>query len=105
MREETIFSGSYLPEDVHFLLQPVQMEMTPVELKEEYIQSGKKHYSEMLSQEPEPTPWHIDLFRRSLDQGAERLATEVQQLANALVAQVIPPSYWQAWCARACRWA
>lgn len=87
MREDTIFSGSYLPEDVHFLLQPVQMEMTPVELKEEYIQSGKKHYSEMLSQEPEPTPWHIDLFRRSLDQGAERLATEVQQLANALVAQ------------------
>ena len=74
MRDEISFSGSYLPEDVHFLLQPVQMEMTPVELKEEYIQSGKKHYSEMLSQEPEPTAWHLDLFRRSLDRGAERLA-------------------------------
>ncbi|WP_312947124.1 cysteine protease StiP family protein [Superficieibacter sp.] len=81
------FSGSYQPEDVQFLLQPVEMEMTPVELKEEYIQSGKKHYSEMLSQEPEPTAWHLDLFRRSLDQGAARLAREVQQLANALAEQ------------------
>jgi len=87
MRDEISFSGSYLPEDVHFLLQPVQMEMTPVELKEEYIQSGKKHYSDMLSQEPEPTAWHLDLFRRSLDRGAERLATEVQQLASALATQ------------------
>lgn len=87
MREVTPFSGSYLPEDVQFLLQPMQLEMTPVELKEEYIQSGKKHYSDMLSQEPEPSAWHLDLFRRSLDQGAVRLATEVQQLASALAAQ------------------
>ncbi|POP40892.1 hypothetical protein CHU32_02120 [Superficieibacter electus] len=87
MHEVIPFSGSYLPEDVHFLLQPMQMEMTPVELKEEYIQSGKKHYSEMLSQEPEPSAWHLDLFRRSLDRGALRLATEVQQLASALAAQ------------------
>ena len=78
------FSGSYLPEDVHFLLTPVEMEMTPVEQKEQLIQSGEKHYSEMLSQEPEPTAWHLDLFARALVQGAERLAKEVVMLAKAL---------------------
>lgn len=78
------FSGSYLPEDVHFLLKPVEMEMTPVEQKEQLIQSGEKHYSEMLSQEPEPTAWHLDLFARALEQGAERLAKEVVMLAKAL---------------------
>lgn len=79
------FSGSYLPEDVHFLLQPVEMEMTPVDQKEQLIQSGARHYSEMLSQEPEPTPSHLDLFARALDQGAGRLAKEVSMLALALV--------------------
>lgn len=43
------FSGSYKPDDVHFLLKPIVMEMTPVDLKEELIQSGKMHYSDMLS--------------------------------------------------------
>lgn len=81
------FSGSYLPEDVHFLLQPVEMEMTPVDQKEQLIQSGARHYSEMLSQEPEPTPSHLDLFTRALDQGAGRLANEVSMLAVALVAR------------------
>jgi len=87
MQPFTPFSGSYLPEDVHFLLTPVEMEMTPVEQKEQLIQSGEKHYSEMLSQEPEPTAWHLDLFARALDQGAVRLAKEVVMLAKALAAR------------------
>lgn len=78
------FSGSYLPEDIHFLLKPVAIEMTSVEQKELLIQSGTKHYSEMLSQEPEPTRWHLDLFSRALDKGAIRLAREVVMLAKAL---------------------
>lgn len=78
------FSGSYSPDDVQFLLKPVVMEMTPVDQKEALIQSGKKHYSDMLSQEPAPTQWHLDLFARALDRGAERLAKEVMQLARAL---------------------
>ncbi|MGP3591516.1 cysteine protease StiP family protein [Vagococcus sp. WN89Y] len=84
MQQFTPFSGSYLPEDVQFLLKPVVMEMTPVDRKEALIQSGEKHYSEMLSQEPAPTPWHLDLFSRALDRGAARLAKEVMQLARAL---------------------
>lgn len=78
------FSGSYLAADVHFLLKPVDMAMTPVEQKEQLIQSGARHYSEMLSQEPAPTQWHLDLFSRALDQGAMRLAKEVIALAKAL---------------------
>lgn len=78
------FSGSYKPDDVHFLLKPIVMEMTPVDLKEELIQSGKMHYSDMLSQEPEPTRWHLDLFTRALDSGAARLAREVSYLAREL---------------------
>lgn len=81
---QTPFSGSYLPGDVEFLLTPVEMEMTPVDQKEMLIQSGKKHYSEMLSQEPAPTQWHLDIFSRALDRGAARLAKEVMQLARAL---------------------
>lgn len=81
------FSGSYLPEDVHFLLNPIAMEMTPVELKEELIQSGRKHYSDMLSQEPAPTQWHLDVFARALETGAPRLAREVLQLARELAAR------------------
>lgn len=78
------FSGSYLPDDIHFLLKLVNIEMTPIEQKEQLIQSGAKHYSEMLSQEPEPTRWHLDLFTRALDQGAMRLAKEVMMLAKSL---------------------
>ncbi|WP_343552083.1 cysteine protease StiP family protein [Pantoea sp.] len=81
------FSGSYLPGDVEFLLKPVDIDMTPVDQKEQLIQSGARHYSEMLSQEPEPTRWHLDLFARALDQGAGRLAKEVAMLANALAKQ------------------
>lgn len=79
------FSGSYLPNDVDFLLQPVNIEMTPVEQKEALIQSGERHYSDMLSQEPEPTKWHLDLFEKALETGAERLAIEVIMLAKALI--------------------
>jgi hypothetical protein len=59
------FSGSYDASDVQFLLKPIEMEMTPVDQKEALIQSGKKHYSDMLSQEPAPTSWHLDLFSRT----------------------------------------
>jgi hypothetical protein len=98
MSHITSFSGSYQPDDVQFLLKPIAMEMTPVDLKEELIQSGKMHYSDMLSQEPEPTRWHLDLFTRALDAGAARLAREVSQLAvNWPYAPVMTPWFWSVW--------
>ncbi len=85
MQDYSPFSGSYRAEDIHFLLKPVNIEMTPVDVKEALIQSGKKHYSDMLSQEPAPTSWHLDLFHRSLELSATRMATEVLQLAHELI--------------------
>lgn len=73
MQPHDTFTGSYQPGDVEFLLKPVVIEMTPVEQKEELIQSGKKHYSDMLSQEPAPTQWHLDLFHRALDRAQRDL--------------------------------
>ena len=81
------FSGSYATNDIHFLLRPVAIEMTPIALKEKLIQSGVNHYSDMLSYEPAPMPWHINLFNQALEQGKDRLATEVLALAQALIAQ------------------
>ncbi|AOM41392.1 cysteine protease StiP family protein [Xenorhabdus hominickii] len=81
------FSGSYASDDVQFLLKPVQIEMTPVDVKEQLIQSGTRHYSDMLSQEPAPTLYHLDLFDKALEQGAVRLATEVVMLAKALISR------------------
>ncbi len=82
-----IFSGSYASDDVQFLLKPIQIEMTPVDVKEQLIQSGIRHYSEMLSQEPEPTRYHLELFDQALEQGAARLAKEVVMLAKALISR------------------
>ncbi|MCW0973849.1 cysteine protease StiP family protein [Pantoea sp. JV6] len=82
------FHGSYLSTDVQFLLTTVQMEMTPVDEKEHLIQSGQKHYSDMLSQEPAPSSAHLELFGRALDLGAARMAKEVLSLAKGLVSHI-----------------
>ncbi|MCL0166119.1 hypothetical protein M2T55_27660, partial [Klebsiella pneumoniae] len=84
MQPHDTFTGSYQPGDVEFLIKPLDIEMTRVEQKVVLIQSGKKHYSDMLSQEPAPKQCHLDLFHRPLDRGAERLAKEVTHLAIAL---------------------
>jgi hypothetical protein len=78
------FSGSYPKTDIEFLLKPIKMNMTSVEEKEVLIQSGATHYSDMLSQEPEPTSEHIEIFNRSIEFGAEKLSKEVLMLAKAL---------------------
>lgn len=76
--------GSYLPEDVTFLLRLTQLASTQVEEKERLIQSGQKHYSQMISVESAPSPTHQMLYEQALEQGALRLATEVQMLALEL---------------------
>lgn len=88
LREPMPFHGSYLATDVQFLLTPLQLEMTPVDEKEHLIQSGQKHYSDMLSQEPAPSTAHLELFSRALDFGAARMAQEVLSLAKGLVREI-----------------
>jgi hypothetical protein len=89
---KTVGSGSYAPDDVHFLLQPVQMEVTGVEEKERLIQTKQKHYSEMISLESAPTVVHKALYERALEQNGARMATDVQSLALALNEACTGPS-------------
>lgn len=81
------FHGSYHPQDITFLLNITQLKPTPVAEKERLIQSGKKHYSEMISEEKAPSPEHLKHFQHAFKHGAERLAREAQQLSQALMAR------------------
>ena len=81
----SIFSGSYASADVEFLLTLVTIEVTPIEEKEALIQSGEKHYSDMLSQEPAPSREHLMIYQQALQQGEQRLANEVWFLAQQLI--------------------
>ena len=48
------FSGSYDPDDVIFLMKPVALAPTDVAAKERLIQSGARHYSEMVAAREAP---------------------------------------------------
>ena len=84
MNQVIPFSGAYPARDITFLLNKITMEMTDVADKEAMIQSGKRHYSEMLSQENPPTEQHLQIFAKAMEQNAGRMATEVVMLAKAL---------------------
>lgn len=88
----TVGSGSYLPADVQFLLRPVDMAVTDVHEKERLIQTGAKHYSEMIAAEPLPSSTHLALFERAMAQNARRMAEDVQALALGLLEQHSQPS-------------
>ena len=78
------FHGSYRPEDVTFLMNVSDIQPTSVEEKEYLIQSGKMHYSQMISVEDPPTEAQRAHFDHAFEHGALRLAIEVQKLGNAL---------------------
>ncbi|MCB1776442.1 MAG: cysteine protease StiP family protein [Candidatus Competibacteraceae bacterium] len=79
-----LFTGSYQPEDTIFLLKPLQLEMVDVAAKEQLIQSGQRHYSEMLAPERAPEPRYLQLFEALTDRYAGRLAAEIMALARYL---------------------
>jgi hypothetical protein len=78
------FSGSYDPADVSFLLKPVRLAPTPVAEKERLIQSGARHYSEMISAEKLPSAAYLEVFRRALARNKARFARDVAALAARL---------------------
>ncbi len=82
------FSGSYRPEDCTFLLKPVALAPVDVATKEQLIQSGQRHYSEMLSAEEPPSPEYLRLYREGLARNGARLAQDVLSLAGALAERV-----------------
>lgn len=80
-------SGSYLASDVTVLLDMVDKNAVadvPVSQKEALIQSGQRHYSDMLTLEQAPTAMHEQLYAQALDQGLTRTATDIASLAYSL---------------------
>ncbi len=80
----TIGSGSYHQGDVQFLLRLMQITPTDMQEKERLIQSGQRHYSEMISVEYAPSEAHKKLYDQVLEKNSVRMAADVQRLALAL---------------------
>lgn len=78
------FSGSYAAGDVEFLMTPVEIEDTPIALKEALIQSGQKHYSEMLTRETPPSEAYLRLFYDALALNGRLMAEHVSILAERI---------------------
>lgn len=85
MTQITTFHGTYLPADCQFLLTPIEPEFLSIEEKEQRIQSGQAHYSEMIHQEQAPSTPYQHLFETLCERYAPRLADEIQQLAHQIV--------------------
>ena len=83
------FTGSYPPEDAVFLLKPMRLETVDVAAKERLIQSGQRHYSEMLAPEPAPGSRYLELFEALTERYAARLAGEIVALADHLAIPVV----------------
>ena len=82
------FSGSYHGADVTFLLKPLPLcdFVEDVAEKERLIQSGQRHYSEMLSPERLPSARYVEVFEEACRANGERMARDCLRLAQ-LVAQ------------------
>lgn len=85
------FSGSYAPEDVTFLLKPVQLAPTETRDKERLIQSGERHYSEMISIEHVPSPRYVELFSQAMNNSRDRFARHLITLGQAIAQRISGP--------------
>lgn len=79
------FHGSYRPKDIVFLLNVDQIKPIDVQEKERLIQSGKAHYSQMISAESVPSDQHLKHYNEALNIGSERMANDIQKLGNTLI--------------------
>lgn len=82
-------SGSYHADDVIFLLKEIRMPTIDVREKEQLIQSGNRHYSEMISQETPPSAAYLQLFHEACRCYNPRFCTDLIRLARHL-ATVVP---------------
>jgi hypothetical protein len=78
------FSGSYDETDVTFLMRRLQLETTPLDERERSIQSGERHYSEMIGPEDAPTRQRMRLFRECLATNGDQMAKNICTLADAM---------------------
>jgi len=80
------FHGSYVEDDVTFLLTVIALPRTPLQEKEALIQRGEKHYSEMLGDEHVPSSRYLALFDDAVARNGARLARDIGVLADRLAA-------------------
>jgi len=81
------FCGSYRQDDVDFLLKRLpQQPFVDIASKERLIQSGARHYSEMLSPEALPSARYLQVFQDAFDANRQQMARDCLALA-ALIAQ------------------
>lgn len=83
------FSGSYAPAEVGFLMRRMQMVTTALEEREQMIQSGERHYSEMIGPEDAPTRARMKLFRECLAHNGRRMAEDLSALAARMAASAV----------------
>jgi hypothetical protein len=82
------FSGSYRAADVSILLKPLPLQdFVDVAEKEYLIQSGQRHYSEMLSPEALPSERYLQVFREACAANTGRMARDCLALATLIAAR------------------
>ncbi len=82
------FCGSYRPDDVEFLLKRLaQQPFVDVAHKEHLIQSGARHYSEMLSPEALPSSRYLQVFEDAYTANRQQMARDCLSLAALIAAQ------------------
>lgn len=70
-------------------MRRMQLETTALEQREKLIQSGQRHYSEMIGPEDAPTRGRMKLFRESLASNGLRMAKDISLLAAGMAASAV----------------
>ncbi|MBF0103333.1 MAG: cysteine protease StiP family protein [Desulfobacterales bacterium] len=86
-----LFSGSYSPDDVIFLLKPIDINPTDIVEKERRIQSGQYHYSEMISQEYQVSDKYLKVFYDSVNRNKQLMALHLIQLSQLISQDISGP--------------
>ena len=88
MNHSLRFAGSYLDGDVDFLLKRLpQADFVDVADKEALIQSGRRHYSQMLSPESVPSARYMAVFEEACRANNARMAQDCLRLAALISAR------------------
>jgi hypothetical protein len=79
-----MFHGTYRREDVTFLLRVLDIDEINLVQKEEMIQGGKYHYSELLSHEYRPDEAYMKYFHDSMKLNLEKTSLHLLSMASYL---------------------
>jgi len=91
LANNTPFCGTYRPNDVSFLLCEVDGDVISVAEKESLMQSGQRHYSELISLESAPSEAYMQIFGEAMSNGAPRMASDIASIALALQQEIEGP--------------